>query len=278
MYPYDFKPKLIGINHREVFALMPFAPKYDPIYNNLIVTATSEANNLLGINNRRTSLKPFRTKDDIRTTSGWINVLEHLNTAQIVIGVLTSSNPNVFYELGIAHATQPITRQILLASKGYKPKFDTKDLIFYRYNTNNLADDIKPLSIKIADAVNQYKIEKDKKILQGRMFVGPFDFEVIMMFGVRTHFAIHSKDLQWRDKYEQQYGQGSFDRHVNGITNLCLHGLLGLNTESISNQNGIRVAFSYWWTNFGNDILHTMGIIDDNELKKRRESLPDFFD
>ena len=52
-------------------------------------------------------------------------------TAQIVLGVLTDDNPNVFYELGIAHATQPITRQILIAENGYKPRFDTKDLIYY---------------------------------------------------------------------------------------------------------------------------------------------------
>lgn len=129
MYPYDFRPKQKAINFTEVFVVMPFE-EYDDVFNKLIKPATEKANELLN-DTEHQALSAYRTKDDIRTTSGWINVLEHLLTAQIVMGVLTSNNPNVFYELGIAHATEPITRQILIANKGYQPKFDTKDLIYY---------------------------------------------------------------------------------------------------------------------------------------------------
>ena len=169
MYPYDFKPKTNGINHREIFVVMPFDTDYNPVFNNLIKPATTKANKILGINDIKMSLYPYRTMDDIRTTSGWINVLEHLVTAQIIIGVLTSKNANVFYELGIAHATQPITRQILLANQGYEQTFDTKDLIYFEYNKSKLKDDIKPLSEKIAEAIKLYKIEHEKMIIQARM-------------------------------------------------------------------------------------------------------------
>jgi len=80
-------------------------------------------------------LMSYRTKDDIRMTSGWINVLEHLLTAQVVIGVLTDDKPNVFYELGIAHATEPITRQILIANK-VTSQIRHEDLIYYEYESD----------------------------------------------------------------------------------------------------------------------------------------------
>ena len=117
MYPYDFRSVRKGINHNEVFIVMPFSAKLESVYTNLIVPAVSKTNELLERTGQNI-LQAYRSKDDIRTASGWINVLEHLTTAQIVLGVLTEDNANVFYELGIAHATQPITRQVLIAEKG----------------------------------------------------------------------------------------------------------------------------------------------------------------
>lgn len=278
MYPYDYKPKTMGINHREIFVVMPFHKKYDPIFNNLIKPATDKANEKLGYIKDSLSLKAHRTKEDIVTTSGWLNILEHLYTAQIVIGVLDSNNPNVFYELGIAHATQPIARQILIANKGYKPKFDTKDLIFYKYNKANLKSCTEPLSQRVVDAIKQYKIDQEKRIRQARMPIGPYDFEVIMFHGKESHFFIHSNKPVWTAEYEKKYGLGSFKRHRIGITNLCQIGLLGLNTQPKIEEDKLRVEFSYWWTGLGNDVLHLMGIIDGSEVKRRWSKLPNFFE
>ena len=119
MYAYDFRPKRKGIDHSLIFVAMPFDDKYSNIYDDLIDPATTKANKMLGYSGSL-SLRPFRTKDDIRTTSGWINVLEHLSTAQIVIGVLTGNNKNVFYELGIAHATQQIARSCCPAKRHHR--------------------------------------------------------------------------------------------------------------------------------------------------------------
>ncbi|MBM3252509.1 MAG: hypothetical protein FJZ11_07025, partial [Candidatus Omnitrophica bacterium] len=86
MYAYDFKPKQKSINFREVFVVMPFEVKYDDIFDKLIVPATEKANEILGYVGQQ-ALSAYRTKEDIRMVSGWINVLEHLLTAQIVLGV-----------------------------------------------------------------------------------------------------------------------------------------------------------------------------------------------
>lgn len=278
MYPYDFRPKRIGINHREIFAAMPFDKEYDPIFDDLIKPATDYANEELDFNEKKLSLYAHRTKEDIRTTSGWINVLEHLFTAKIVIGILTSDNPNVFYELGIAHATQPITRQILIANKGYMPKFNTKDLIYFEYDENNLASGIKGLSQRIVDAIKWHKIEQEKRIKQSRMLIGPLDFEVIMQHAKDSHFALHSNKPKFEAEYDKIYGVGAFERHIIGITNLCKIGLLGLNTITISNHEGKRVEFSYWWTSLGNDLLHIMRLINEDELIERRKQVADFFE
>jgi hypothetical protein len=76
---------------------MPLAKEYNNIYNTLIKDAVDEANNLRNVANEEEKLICLRADDDI--------VLENLMTAQIVLGVLTDKNPNVFYELGIAHST-----------------------------------------------------------------------------------------------------------------------------------------------------------------------------
>jgi hypothetical protein len=276
MYPFDYKPKTMGINHTEIFVVMPFDPKYDPVFNSLIKPATRRANGKLKYG-RNKALKPHRTKEDIMTTSGWINVLEHLFTARIILGVLDSDNPNVFYELGIAHATQPITRQILIADKEYKPKFDTKDLIYYKYDREDLKSCIGPLSNRIVDSIKYYKLDNEKRIRQARMPIGPYDFEVIWCHGKERNFGIHSNKPVWAAKYEEKYGSGSFDRHVIGINNLCQIGLLGLNTNPKIHKDTLVVEFSYWWTGLGNDVLQLMGLIDEAEVKRRRSKIPDFF-
>ena len=106
------------------------------------------------------------------------------------------------------------------------------------------------------------------------MLIAPYGFEVIMLHGGKRHLSLHSNKKEWREDYEKNYGEGGFDRLVIGITNLCQIGLLGLNTKSF--KGGV-VKFSYYWTNLGNDVLHLLSSISQDEVKKRRSELPEFF-
>jgi hypothetical protein len=245
---------------------MPFENKYNFIFTDLIEPATTSANLKLG-NDGKLNLKPFRTKDDIRTTSGWINVLEHLYPAQIVIGVLTDNNTNVFYELGIAHATQQIARQILIANKGYEKRFDTKDLIYLEYDEQNISDSIDKLADKIVDSIKTYKLEREKKIIKARSMMGPFEFDVMMNHGIQRNFYIFATDKQ---EYEEKYGKDTYERRIHGIKNLCHQELLYFNTEPKRNEKDeLKIDFSYWWTGLGNDVLRLLDIIDDKILLQR---------
>ena len=260
MYAHDFKPKRNGIDHRLIFIAMPFDDKYDCIYNDLIVPATALANTILGYEDNL-SLRPFRTKDDIKTTSGWINILENLFTAQIVIGVLTGKNQNVFYELGVAHATQQIARQILIAEKGDTPSFDTKDLICLGYTEKNIATSIEPLSNKIIDAIKTYNLENEKVVKKARGSIGPSGFHALMTYGNQRNFAVQTAELKDNDPLR------------NGLDILCQLGLLYLNTASERNNNVYNIEFSYWWTGIGNDVLKLLKIITEAELLQRRKDI-----
>jgi hypothetical protein len=276
LYPYDFRPKFSGINHREVFVVMPFDKQYDDIFTKLIEPSVERANERLERKgyDKSQELYAYRTKDDIRTTSGWTNVLEHLTTAQIVLGVLTGDNINVFYELGIAHATQQISRQILIAEKGYKPSFDTKDLIYCPYDKDELKENIDDLSIKIADAIEYYEFENEKIIHRARMFVSPYGLEVMLAYGVRRNFNVPIYE-EAKEEYEKKHRKGSHKRHIEGITNLCQCRLLALNTKSLRLEDvGTEVKYSYYWTNLGNDLLHYMEIINKETVIHRRSGSP----
>jgi hypothetical protein len=276
MYAFDFKPKNNGIDHGLIFVAMPFGDKYDPIYNDLIEPSIKLANVTLDKENHL-ALEPFRTQDDIRTTSGWINILEHLYRAQIVIGVLTRNNQNVFYELGIAHATQQIARQILIANKGYKRSFDTKDLIYHEYNTNNIPDSVDILADKIINAIKTYKLDHEQRVVKARSMMGPFEFDVMMHHGKHSHFYIHAEN--GKEEYEKNYGSGSYERRIQGIEYLCHQGLLYFNTDPTRNEKGeLNIGFAYWWTGIGNDVLNLLKIITDEDLLQRRKNIPVFSD
>lgn len=275
MYPFDYcsRANRRSLNSKEIFVVMPFDRCYDSIYHHLITPAVEVANERL----QRTvnsALYPYRPKEDIRTISGWLNVLEHLTSAQVVIGVLTGSNPNVFYELGIAHATQPITRQILIAAQDYTPTFDIKDLIYFEYE-QKFTQSVRPLGEKIADAVRWHSLEQERSILAARAHMGPDELEVMWNFFARRNFTF-GRSPDFVEEFEQGCGPGSHERHLSGLTALCHAGLIGLSTFPPLRIEGRfrKLEFSYYWTKLGNQVLRSMQLIDDAELLERIRALP----
>jgi hypothetical protein len=275
MYPHDFTPTLKGLNPEEVFVVMPFAPEYDPIYADLVEPAI----NCTATNLKR-RLMAFRTKGDLRTTSGWIEVMEHLYTAQVVLGVLTSAvNANVQYELGIAHATQSIRRQVLIAETGYQPAFDTKDLIFMQYSPRSPRDSVKELSDRIQTALQEWKVDQETMVRHAIAKITPFEFEVLMQWYSASQFAVATSGSGPGD-YERRMAQlhgddarfmdGVFQRHCDAIGRLQSSGLLGLSTRA----DPPRIEFTYYWTDLGNLVLCNFKLIDEEERRRRYDAMP----
>jgi hypothetical protein len=75
------------------FVIMPFDDEFDGVYSDLIVAPLSEAGYVVS------------RADDVDTQQNILaDVVHGIAGADLVIADLTASNPNVFYELGLAHA------------------------------------------------------------------------------------------------------------------------------------------------------------------------------
>jgi hypothetical protein len=121
------------------FVLMPFTDRFQPIYDDHIRPAVERA----GLRCERA--------DEIRGTNliTW-DIWEKINRARFLIADLTDRNPNVFYELGLAHA---ISKDVILLTQSmdFVP-FDLKALrcITYEFTPRGVQSLEKGLSGTIA--------------------------------------------------------------------------------------------------------------------------------
>jgi len=239
MYPYNFSTDKF-IDGTKIFVAMPFADKYRPIYTDFIEVGVREVNKTRG---HHEQLWCHRADEPKYTRSGWIDILQHLFTSRMVIGVLTDNNANVFYELGIAHTTQQIERQILVAPKNYRPKFDLKDLTYIEYNPKNLAASVDKLADSIVDTIKVYDIKKDLQVKMAESRLSQFEFEFLTNFGGRSHFNL-SKNTE--------------DKYFYALAHLCHAGLVRLSAKP---QQGNIIQYSYYWTPLGIAVLYHLKII-----------------
>lgn len=85
----DFK-----VEEKLVLCLMPFNNKYNSLYNTIKHSCTYN-----GFSCKRTDEEKIETNANLRKY-----IVEMIIRAQVVIAVLDGRNPNVLYEVGIAHA------------------------------------------------------------------------------------------------------------------------------------------------------------------------------
>ncbi len=267
MYPYDYLKEFHPLNVNEVFVAMPFDPTYDDVYEKLIKRAVDEANKKLGKATPHL-LQAYRTKSDPGTILGWEEVMKRLAAGKIILGVLTTSNENVFYELGIAHATQPLFRQILIAEPNYKSKFDTKDINYTPYDFDKLGDSVEALALKIEAGIRWSDQEDDERIKRVKRQLGPMEFWAALNFGKTPNFAL-----------AMPHPKRTFDPMLHSmyqaVGNLCRLGMLALHTAPSNTGQG-DISFSYHWTRLGNDILASrdLAVINQDEVQKRIGSAP----
>ena len=102
IYPKQFRNAKIPIEKNKCFFIMPFADEFDIVYG--------ELKSLLGKDGYICT-----RVDEISGSTPIINkILTELLKAQFVIVDLTNCNPNVFYELGIAHTFKDAENIFLL--------------------------------------------------------------------------------------------------------------------------------------------------------------------
>ena len=104
---------------RLLFVLMPLSDKFDSVYRCIAAAA------------KKTGFECVRA-DEVREPSVIVDsISEMIGRAELVVADLTGSNPNVFYELGEAHATGKST--ILIRHDDPKTSVVPFDLRHHRY-------------------------------------------------------------------------------------------------------------------------------------------------
>lgn len=104
--------------------LMPFREPFDTYYETVIKSAAVAA-----------SLKPVRADSLFRSSPIMGDLWKMIQDAKVLIAELTGKNPNVFYELGLAHA---IGKPIVLISESMEDvPFDLQSLRVVTYDKNN---------------------------------------------------------------------------------------------------------------------------------------------
>ncbi|WP_010321655.1 hypothetical protein [Marinobacterium stanieri] len=107
------------------FVMMPFRDPYGSYYDKIYKPAIEKA-----------GLKSIRADDDIFGTGKIIDqIWSGINDAKVLIAELTTRNPNVFYELGLAHALEkPV---VLVSSNEDDVPFDLNHIRVIYYDVTD---------------------------------------------------------------------------------------------------------------------------------------------
>jgi hypothetical protein len=118
--------KAVSISSTDTcFVMMPFGPPLGEYYSKIFEPAIEKA-----------GLKAVRADDDIFGTGKIIDqIWNGITAAKVLIAELTTRNPNVYYELGLAHALKkPV---VLVCSNEEDVPFDLKHIRVVYYDKND---------------------------------------------------------------------------------------------------------------------------------------------
>jgi len=136
-----FTRRALKIEDDLVFMLMPFRPNFERIYEEHIKTTLNELH-----------LRSMKA-DDIFSTGPIIeDVWEYINKARIIVSDVTGRNPNVFYELGIAHTIGKDV--IIIAQNEDDIPFDLRHLRYFTYSDDEKGwEELKSKLRKVIHAI-----------------------------------------------------------------------------------------------------------------------------
>ncbi|PIF29746.1 hypothetical protein CLU81_0130 [Flavobacterium sp. 9] len=167
IYPKEyFKTLNNKVERATCFIMMPFDPKFDDVNNT--ITNTLQSTNLNFVCKRA---------DDIIEPHIVETILKGILRAEYIIADLTDRNPNVFYELGIAHCIKDIDKVIILSQNMETIPFDLRQFRCITYKQTEegliqLRDDL----IKTFEAVAKHrfvlKVTEGKELLFDKKLAG----------------------------------------------------------------------------------------------------------
>lgn len=139
--PFLGRPDNIERKH-DLFVLMPFSESLRPVYDDHIKKIASELN-----------LSTARADDFFSAHSVMADVWSSIFFAKAIIADCTARNPNVFYEIGLAHVLgKPV---ILITQEAEDIPFDVRHIryIQYTFTPRGMADFEKTLGETLRSVV-----------------------------------------------------------------------------------------------------------------------------
>lgn len=130
------------------FVLMPFAPEFKNQWELAFRPAIEEA-----------GLAPWRGDEDrLGTNIIMADVTRCIADARLIVADLTHKNPNVMYELGLAHAAKkPV---IMLLQEDSPVPFDVSHVRYLKYDKNNLTRLRAELKVRITHTMAMNEAER----------------------------------------------------------------------------------------------------------------------
>ncbi len=146
-------------NENICFVMMPFGDPFDEYYVDIYKSAIKES----GFKSRRA--------DDLFRPSPIIkDIWKYINSSRLLIADITDLNPNVMYELGLAHAcAKPV---IIVSDSIEKVPFDLRHLrvLIYKTKKTKWADQLK---VQIKESITEILESPTDSIFPAFMDIRP---------------------------------------------------------------------------------------------------------
>lgn len=128
------------VDEKMVFVAMPFKDEFKDVYEKAIQAAIFEI-----------GMKCIRVDEQVFTGPIMVKIDDNILKANVIVTELTEYNPNVFYELGLAHGYNK--KVIMLTQDISKIPFDLRHLRIVKYEKGALAIFKEQLKAEISSII-----------------------------------------------------------------------------------------------------------------------------
>lgn len=156
MYPKTFFTTERQINESTCFIAMPFSSEFDAVFD--CIKHTLDQENISA------------TRTDELLGGGHIieDILEGIATSELVIVDVTDRNPNVFYELGIAHMCKDVEKVILLSQNIESIPFDLRPFRHILYlndaaGLQSLAEELRKSVVSVRSQIHRIFLNEENR-------------------------------------------------------------------------------------------------------------------
>jgi len=177
VYPKNF----FAEGHKKIdkascFVIMPFAPKFNEVYEIIQETLQSEDLNIV-----------CKRADDFHEAHIIETILKKIAQSEFIIADLTDSSSNVFYELGLVHCVKPMDNVIVLTQDMKFVPFDLRQFrcIVYEQTITGakaLKNELFETFKENSKSSFRFSIVENKKFTFGKKLIGKENYLYEMDF------------------------------------------------------------------------------------------------